>query len=337
MKKGRKTQKILPRISVNIPIYFHGDPHIVLRSLKKVDYPNGLIEVLLIKGEQIALQRNAGLEKSRGDIVYLLDDDSQVQPNALKIIAKEFEKPELAALGGPSLSPKNGGNYLSRLIGYVLETYFGALRMRYKWSRQQKSTSPKDYHFLGANLALRRKVILAVGGFDERIVPNEETELIRRLQENGYEIQYHHKLVIYRNQRTHITDLIKQFHHYGKGRMKFLHKNPRWHDFFLLAPIVFTIYLLTLIFYHPLWLLIPLFLYIFLSIATALKATIKYKKISLLFTMPIVFPIIHISYALGMIEENISSLLKKNPRKNKGIRVEIDKIKSFYSKMHESL
>lgn len=298
----------LPSISVNIPLLIGGDCSVVCNSLKKIDYPKSLFEIIIITGNHIAKQRNKGLKHSSGEIVYLMDDDSQIQPDAFKLLAKEFSDPKVAVVGGPSLTPQNN-NYLNTLIGYVLETYFGAFRMKSKWSCQADNKMPIDYYFIGANLALRKKTVMAVGGFDEKVVPNEETELVRRLQRNGYKLKYSSKLFIYRNQRTNLYRLFQQFHHYGIGRMKQILKIPYWQDIFLTAPIFFGFYLFSLIFYHPFWYFIPLFLYMILGIATSSKALVKYKKPSLFFCMPLIFPIIHLSYAMGLLHELLLTIL----------------------------
>lgn len=304
----------LPKISVNIPLIVNGSAEIVLESLKHIDYPKNLFEIIIIEGNHIARQRNIGLRHSKGEIVYLLDDDSQINPDSFKILAQEFQNKEIGAVGGPSLTPQKNTPYLNVLISRVLETYFGAFRMRYKWSSYVKNIFGRDYHFIGANLALRRKAVLEVGMFDEKIVPNEETELLRRLRMKEYLLKFNKEFFIYRNQRKSLVELAKQFHHYGRGRMKQMKKRFILQDSILFAPIIFTVYLILLPFFtHPFY-SIPLFLYILLGVATSLKASIKYKKSTLLFSMLPLFPIIHLSYAVGMIYELLLPF-SKNTRK----------------------
>ena len=116
------------KISVNIPVKFPITIKPVLNSLKKINYPPKLTEIIIVEGNQIAQQRNLAIKKSSGDIIYLLDNDSEVNPDSFKIISAEFNKKNVAAVGGPSLT-KKGKNYLNFLIGCALETYFGAMRI----------------------------------------------------------------------------------------------------------------------------------------------------------------------------------------------------------------
>jgi len=306
----------LPKISVNIPVITNGNAKIVLESLKKIDYPKQLTEIIIIEGNQIAKQRNEGLEHSNGDIIYMLDDDSQVQPESFKILAEEFNNPKVAAVGGPSLTPCNNG-YLNQIIGYVLETYFGAFRMSHKWSKA-KNKQGMDYHFIGANLAIRKKAAIKVGGFDEKIVPNEETELLRRLNKKGYILKYNKELFIYRNQRDNMSLLAKQFYHYGKGRMKQILKKPIPEDLVFTIPIFYGAYLVSLIFFHPIWYFLPLISYFLLGFLTSLKASIKYKRPDLLLSMHPVFLIIHLSYGTGLIIEMLKRFKKNKFVEQKG-------------------
>lgn len=293
--------KRLPKISVNIPLITNGDASIVLNSLKKVKYPKKLIEIIIIEGNQIAKQRNIGIKNSTGSIIYLLDDDSRVNHNSFKIIAEKFSDPKVATLGGPSLIPKNNKNYLNSLIYYALGTMFGAMRMRYRYSKQI-DTKGSEYRLIGANLALRKSAVLKVGGVNELIVPNEETELLRRLEKKGYKLLYDKNLYIYRNHRENLVKLAKQFCHYGRGRVKQMKNSPKTEDLLFLLPAGFFLYLITLTLYHPAWYLAPLFIYTLVGIATSVKAAIKYRKPDLLIALSIIFPVIHLSYTYGLIE-----------------------------------
>lgn len=323
----------LPIISVNIPLITNGKADIVLKSLKKVDYPKNLIEIIIIEGNHIAKQRNKGLMHSKGEIIYFLDDDSQIRSNAFKILAKEFRNPKVAAVGGPSLTPKENSSYLNQLIGYVLETYFGAFRMRLKWSKVENN-SGMDYNFIGANLAMKRKAAINAGGFDEKIVPNEETELLRRLQKSGYILRYNKNLFIYRNHRGNLYLLAKQFYHYGRGRMKQTLKTPVAADFIFVVPILFELYLASLIFIRPAWYYTPLIVYFLLGLITSFKAAIKYKRADLLIAMPPTFLVVHLSYGFGLLTELIKKtiVVKESRRRPIYFGTKLVLVKSCQSK-----
>jgi glycosyltransferase involved in cell wall biosynthesis len=49
----------------------------------------------------------------------------------------------------------------------------------------------------GSNLALRRQVLNAVGGFDPELVCNEDSELIWRVKRAGFAVNYDPELIVY--------------------------------------------------------------------------------------------------------------------------------------------
>ncbi len=305
----------LPKITIIIPVRLGAVASVSLDSIKKADYPKNLIEIMVVEGNQPSKQRNEAIRKAKGDIIYFLDDDSHISKNCLKTIAKEFSNPKLDVLGGPSLIDSYSKNFFNRVIAYILETYFGALRMRARYSKN-KSKKATEYDLISANLAVRKNV-LKKEKFDEMFYPNEETELLRRLQDKGFVFKYNNKLVVYRNHRKNIFELIEQFRNYGRGRMMQIKKIPKLSDFIFSVPIGFLFYIFSLLFFHPSWYLIPLATYFLLSFLTSLKATLKYKEPSLLLSMTLLFPIIHLSYALGLIEELLFSTRTKENSKNK--------------------
>lgn len=301
-----------PIISVNIPVITDGDVSIVINSLKKVDYPKSKFEIIIVEGNQIAKQRNEAVKRSKGKIVYLLDDDSRVRKNSLKLIEKEFEKSKVAALGGPSVVYNK--NYFNILLERVLETYFGAMRMKFRYSKQSSGLG-SEYKLIGANLALRKSAVIKAGMFNEKIVPNEETELLRRLQRAGYLLKYNKELFVKRDHRRNIQGIAKQFFHYGNGRMKQILHSVNKKDFIFILPMVFLLYLITIPFTKTALHLLPLLIYLTLGTLTSTKAALKYRDVSLIPTMMSIFPVIHLSYSLGMVWELVTQLTTQTDHK----------------------
>ena len=308
-----------PYISVIIVCRPSETPSKALQSLSRITYPKGKYEILVIKGSHVSKQRNIALKESHGTIVYLLDNDSQVQPNALTIIEHAFEKKTVAAAGGPSISPLNEEIYVSKLIGYILETHFGALRMRLRYSKAGRERTADEFDLIGANLALRKKNVIQIGGFDETLFPNEETELLVRLKKKGYLLNYLPELFVFRSHRKTLKLLWKQFFFYGKGRAMQMEKTHAAKDIVFIIPVFFLFYLCFLPFLNILWWYnLPFFSYIMLGLATATKASIKHKQADLLITMPVIFPIIHLAYAWGLLTQ-LPQIVIRNSLKSKKV------------------
>jgi len=70
-----------------------------------LDYPRDRMEIIVARGKQPSVQRNAALRAARGDLIYFLDDDSMPPPGNLRRAVKAFADPKVKMLGGPNLCP----------------------------------------------------------------------------------------------------------------------------------------------------------------------------------------------------------------------------------------
>ncbi|MCB4824088.1 glycosyltransferase family 2 protein [Roseicella aerolata] len=124
--------------------------------------------------------RNLGLALARGDIVGFPDDDCTLPPGLLARVTAAFvADPELAILTGPAASPEGG---------------LGSGR----WREEAGPIDPQNVwtSVIEFNLFLRRKVALAMGGFDERLGPGtplgstEGNDLVLRAIRAGHVARY---------------------------------------------------------------------------------------------------------------------------------------------------
>ncbi|WP_431272683.1 glycosyltransferase family 2 protein [Dankookia sp. P2] len=123
--------------------------------------------------------RNLGLALARGDIVGFPDDDCSFPPGVLARVLDAFADPALAILTGPAASPEGG------LGSGRWRAEAGPIDAANVW------TSVIEF-----NLFLRRKVALALGGFDERLGPGtplgstEGNDLVLRAVRAGHVARY---------------------------------------------------------------------------------------------------------------------------------------------------
>jgi len=150
-----------------------------LRRLTSSPYK---FEILIAEGCSPSRQRNSAAQDARGEILYFLDDDSQVAPDCLDTCTTIFAEPTVAVVGGPSLTPTTD-TPLQQLFGLALSSLFGAGGMRNRYRRIGDVRDTSDKELILCNLALRRNIFLESGGLDERLYPNEENELFS----TGYE------------------------------------------------------------------------------------------------------------------------------------------------------
>jgi glycosyltransferase involved in cell wall biosynthesis len=126
-----------------------------------------------------ARARNLGARIAHGDILFFVDADVTIPPDAISQITAAFRsEPDLAAVFGSYDDTPAATNFLSQYKNlfhhYVHQT-----------AREEAST------FFGACGAIRRDIFLALGGYDEshRQPSIEDIELGYRLKQAGHRIR----------------------------------------------------------------------------------------------------------------------------------------------------
>ena len=288
----------MPTFSFIIPVKPYGTIKAleVLNQLEAQLYP---YEILIAEGTRPSRQRNLAVERSQGDILYFLDDDSCITIDCMAQCAHAFEDLSVAVVGGPSLTPASDSR-LQHLFSYALTSSFGsgAMRNRYRATGQSRFTTERE--LILCNMAVRRDIFLAAGGFDERLYPNEENELLDRIISSGHKLIHVPSMAVIRSQRTSLSSFVRQMFSYGRGRaQQTLIAGPR--SFMSFMPLMFLIYvmLLPLLPANLLW-RIPLFAYITLDLIFTVVTLLKTSRLETLFLFAL-YPLMHISNGAGLL------------------------------------
>ncbi len=271
-------------------------------AARALDYPKERIEIIVARGKQPAVQRNAALKAAKGELIYFLDDDSRVQPDNLRRALVHFRDPQVKMLGGPNLCPPEAPE-LEQVFAVVLSSWLAFVSSRARYDPVGEARPSSEKELILCNLMARRKDLLELGGFDEMLYPNEENALMDALQQRGATLIYDPQLIVLRRPRPNLKAFCKMLFTYGRGRAEQFRLHPTPGSTLNFAPPLFIVYLV-LAPALAAWLgpvtLLPLALYGFLVLAqTALSMTRKGAFRSLL-AMPLVAAS-HVFYGLGFL------------------------------------
>ncbi len=266
---------------------------------KQLDYPADKLEIIVARGKQPSVQRNAGMRAARGEIIYFLDDDSVPQPDNLRRAAAAFADAKVQMVGGPNLCPADAP-FLEQVFALVQASWlaFGPSRARYARVGRLRESSEKE--LILCNLAGRRDAMLQLGGFNELLYPNEENALMDELQKRG-KLIYDPDLVAYRRPRHSLKSFVKMLLNYGRGRAEQFRLHPTARSAPNFVPPVFCLYLLSLpLLWMPLhWAaLIPLALYCVALLAQAAVLAARGGIAPGLCAIPLMV-LTHLMYGLG--------------------------------------
>src|SRR5439155_7989913 len=95
----------LPTVTIVIPTRPGQEVILAVEASRGLDYPREQLQVIVARGRQPAVQRNAALKVARGELVYFLDDDARPLPDSLRKAVSHFACAEVSMVGGPNLCP----------------------------------------------------------------------------------------------------------------------------------------------------------------------------------------------------------------------------------------
>lgn len=285
-------------VSIIIPVKPGGEVR-ALDALRRVDYPADAFEVLVAEGSCPSHQRNLAAEEARGDILYFLDDDSLVAPDFLLRATTYYETGSIAAVGGPSLTPA-GDTLLQQAFGLALASPFGGGGVRNRYRRCGSPRETGDHELILCNLSISAAAFREAGGFDRRLYPNEENELLVRMKKKGLTLFHDPELSVIRSQRSSFRAFVRQLFGYGRGRAQqiLLGGGSGFANF---VPSAFFLYLLILPFLDKPVYYLPLLCYLGISLLFTISAGISKGKAAPALLLPAIFPALHLSYGAGLL------------------------------------
>lgn len=269
---------------------------------------NDKIRIIPFKTNSPSKKRNMSLRYAKGEIFAFIDSDAYPRSDWLNNALEELEKDEVAAVGGPAITPTSD-NVFKMASGRIYESFMGTGKYRYRYLPKKKREA---IDLPTVNLIMKREVFETIGGFNTSYYPGEDTVLCLNIVEAGYKIIYSPDILVYHHRRPLFINHLKQVSNYAKQRGNFVKCFPKTSlksEYFI--PSIFVLGLLfiacALLFYKKLRTICfsIMFLYIFLSIISLKNCkSLKEYVISLIGLF-----LTHIVYGVYFI---IGLLFKKN-------------------------
>jgi glycosyltransferase involved in cell wall biosynthesis len=233
----------LPAVTLVIPARAGQAEIDAVAAARDLDYPAARLEILVVRGNQPSIQRNTALRAARGELIYFLDDDSRPDPGNLRRAAGHFRDAAVVMVGGPALCPPDAPGLeqaFQAVMGSALA--FGPSRARYRRVGVLRATSEKE--LILCNLLARKAAVLAAGGLDEALYPNEENALMDALQAAGGRLVYDPDVVVHRRPRRTLGAFARMVFTYGRGRAEQFRLHPTAGSLLNFAPPLLCAYVL---------------------------------------------------------------------------------------------
>ena len=276
------------------------------------DKPDQISGVTIISTGSISpgAKRNIGIESSNGTLCAFIDSDAFPTIDWLKNSVKYFNDSKIAAIGGPGYTP-NSNSFLQKAGGHVLSSFMvGALSKRVNGSSILESVDVPSFNFIA-----RKEIILAVGGWNEKYWPGEDTLLCMAITDYGKRILMVPDVVVYHHRRPLFLEHIKQVSNYGRHRgffVKKFHGNSEKFVFFI--PFIFVLCSVTA---FIVGLLNPNYRFIFIILSSLYfvislgTSIVQVRDLRMVVVVVVGILITHVCYGISFMVGILSGDLKK--------------------------
>jgi succinoglycan biosynthesis protein ExoA len=292
-------------------------------AARALDYPSDKLEIILARGKQPSVQRNTALRAARGELIYFLDDDALPVTGNIRRAVEIFRDAKVQMLGGPNLCPKDAP-FLEQVFALVLSSWiaFGPSRARYAKVGSVRETSEKE--LILCNMLGRRETLLAHGGFNEALYPNEENALMDNIQKAGGKLMYDPELFVWRRPRRTLQQFMRMLMNYGRGRAEQFRTTPTLGSLPNFVPPAFCVYLVALVpltYFSP-WALLPLAFYFAAIFAQVLALIPEGGLIRSLCALPLLVET-HVFYGIGFWRGLFTALKPPGVKSDLPVKLEV--------------
>jgi len=245
-------------------------------------------------------KRNIGIANSKGELCAFIDSDAYPSKEWLRNAVKYFNDPQVAAVGGPGLTPKEE-NFMQKASGHVLSSFMvGSLSNRYK---AQRSFESNDIH--SCNFIVRKAVLEEAGGWNEKYWPGEDTLICLAIRKLGKKLIEASDVIVYHHRRPLLLSHLKQVSRFGLHRGFFAKRfrgNSLRLTYFLplLLLLSFLTFMFASLFNSFFWHLLLLALVTYLC-ATFVAAMLEVRGVKLLFSVWLGIVTTHVVYGMSFL------------------------------------
>ena len=317
----------LPFATVVVPVY-NEQKYILpcIDSLLQQDYPPDKYEILVVDGhsnddsvpiiQKLVGQHpnkirlidnpdrrtskawNLGIENAKGEVILLMSAHGEAADSYISLCVKYLVEKEVSNVGG--IMDTVGKGFWGESIALATSNPFGVGNSKHRYAADE------GYDDAGWPGAFWKKTLIEIGGFDENLPMNEDDDLNFRLLRHGHKLFYTSKIRVKYYCRDSLIRLWRQYFRYGYWKSVVIKRYGKVTSLRHFIPSGFVLsliltFLAGALFSLPFTYFLTLIgVYFIFSFLTAIFISIR-TKLYFIFSIPLIFMIIHFSYGLGVL------------------------------------
>ncbi len=297
-----------------------------MEKFKNTDFGFNKVTIVQCAKKNQAFSWNVALMTAKGDIIIRVDAHARIPRNFVSRNVYNLNQGEDVVGGGrPNITSDVSSWRLTLLAAE--DSLFGSSVASYRRPPTQKEYLDSLFH-----AAYKREVIETVGGFNENLGRTEDNEFHYRIRQAGYKLCCCPDIISYQHSRNNLKDMIRQKYSNGRWIGLTLSECPHCLSYFHFAPFGFVVMLVFLsilaAFGHPMTLYILLIIYGMFDLVNTVGCFTMKNLQPQFILLPLIFPILHISYGIGTIVGLIQIPSWKKKIKNSHAKAHIEKVKN---------
>lgn len=238
---------------------------------------------------------NRAIASSSGTIVVRCDGHSELRDDYVRLAVEILSQTGAANVGGRQVA--EGTTLLEQTVAIAMTTPFGVGNARFRYST---AAGPTDTVYLGT---FPRQVLDDVGGFDTKLLRNQDYELNYRLRRTGRIVWFDPRLLVTYRPRSSLRALWRQYLDYGRWKRVMLLRNPGALAARQTAPPLLVVGLILSVLAGvlslPYWWIVPAGYVVFLVVATITESIRRRDPATAL--LPFVIPTMHLAWGIGFL------------------------------------
>lgn len=268
-------------------------------------YPN-LIVIKNNPHKIVPYAMNIGIAASKGEYVVRLDAHADYRSDYISKCVNYLDTIDADNVGGVAETKASG--FTGNCIAKMLSSRFGVGNSEFRTNGKSGYVDTVPFG------AFRREVFSKYGGYDERLVRNQDNEMNYRIRKNGGKIYLADDIHLSYYCRDSIKDISDMARKNGAWNIITMKLCPGAMSVRHFIPLLFVLSVLGLtvlgFLFKPFWWLlgIELGLYFALDLLFSWKLGSRIKEFFMIF---ILFPMFHISYGIGSLKGIIKLFSKE--------------------------
>jgi succinoglycan biosynthesis protein ExoA len=251
---------------------------------------------------------NLGIAAAKGEIIARMDAHAVPSESYIRRCVEVLSENNAAIVGMPCRVRPAEDTVIARAIAIGVSHPFGIGDAKYRLGNDSSGRGRQEEVDTVAFACFRKSLWYELGGFDEKLLTNEDYDFNYRARARGDRVVLDRGAHCDYFARPTLRKLASQYFRYGTWKARMIHARPRSLKLRqLVAPVfVSSIVLLTAAgFWRSIaWMMLTFELTTYLTAAVAFgcQATRKnQEKFSVMLTMPLVFLTIHLSWGTSFL------------------------------------